>query len=63
LDAEERERLLERLRLRRLADPPKLDMGKAISGALHSARLSGMDPDLLERMAEDAGVPWRNPDK
>jgi hypothetical protein len=63
LDAEERERLLEKLRKRRLAGPPRLDVGKAILGALHSARLSGMDADLLEKMAEDAGVPWRDPDR
>lgn len=55
--------MLEKLRQRRLAGPPRLDMGKAISGALHSARLSGVDPGLLEGMAEDAGVPWRNPDR
>ena len=63
MDAEERERLLEKLRKRRLAGPPRLDVGKAILGALHSARLSGMDADLLEKMAEDAGVPWRDPDR
>lgn len=63
MDAEERERLLEKLRQRRLAGPPKLDVGKAILGALHSARLSGMNAELLEGMAEDAGVPWKNPDK
>ncbi len=63
MDAEERERLLEKLRKRRLAGPPKLDMGRAILGALHSARLSGMDTGMLEDLAHDLSVPWRDLDK
>lgn len=63
MDADERERLLEKLRRRRLAVPSKLDFGKAILGALHSARLSGADPRMLEDLATSAGLPWRNPDK
>ncbi len=56
MDADERERLLEKLRQRR-ASPRPPDLARAVSSAINSGRLSGMDPFVLEDLASL----WKDP--